>query len=552
MNKVKSAPTSHFRIEILKSSDPEDLKLHAQYHYQLNHFINFYRYHQNPLKSLHFYIILNLMVSLTIYIYTLKGCKSRSMSECVPEIVPLIPLGICVIALSAFQVGGVIYMIFLKIIKKIYLIHIGIELIIILFISNGSSFQNHGLINKGIFLAFLLLSLISLAIGEILYRFIKKKPLISSIFIGFLIISTFINFRYLLERGDCGQWDKGLMNTRMDNSNNSCEIPIPKFCFLDFTSDWFDLSIILNKMDCSSMKQKFYKYKEENILAFPKTQYFSHNEQYIENFQTTVLNMIQPIHPHEVNNNTDYEIFLNQTDENDPNIIIKVNRNQSLIDRSLRILEKTKENMLKTNILSIFIDSVSRQHFRRKMPLTYKFIEGFYGNSRSTHESYQFFKYHASGTHTLPNMLRAFYGVDENNNTNPKSLLKIFKKHGYITAKSANLCSPTYFDITAQDKNLKDFQIETFDHENIAMACDPNYRKLEETHSFSQGVSCLHRRCLYGKEVHNYILEYGDQFWRLYKDSPRFLELDFLDGHEHTAEVIKYLDEPLHNFLRYM
>ena len=59
------------------------------------------------------------------------------------------------------------------------------------------------------------------------------------------------------------------------------------------------------------------------------------------------------------------------------------------------------------------------------------------------------------------------------------------------------------------------------------------------------------RRCFYGKEVHDYIFEYGKQFWEAYPDNKKFMRLGFNDGHESTFEVLKYLDEPMVEFLQF-
>ena len=58
------------------------------------------------------------------------------------------------------------------------------------------------------------------------------------------------------------------------------------------------------------------------------------------------------------------------------------------------------------------------------------------------------------------------------------------------------------------------------------------------------------RRCLYGKDAYEYSLEYAEQFWEQYADEPKFFRLGFIDGHEGSLEVIKYLDEPLLNMIK--
>ena len=549
---------SLIRIQInqeLKYLDCEDYKIHSQSQILKISFLFFLNSLQNWLKILFkaiktqdFLIILNLLVSFIIYVITLKGCSSNGVMDCVPEIVPLIPKGLLALIFSAFQVDWVVFLVFKRKITNRYLYLIFIEILAIFAISEGSTFQNHGLFNKMIFLIFLSINFASFMLFNLFYKFYSKKPRFSLFIAFFLTIFLIFNFQRISERSNCENWTKGLKETRMENNGKTCEISQPSFCFHDLTSDWFDLSRILNKNDCSKVKNTIPLYSShENMLAFPKTQFFTNEEKFVENFQKHVLSLITPVQSF----SSEYEVYLNQSDPLSPNLLINLQKNQSLLDRSHRVLNEKK--MKKTNILAIFIDSVSRQHFSRKMPKTYQWIENFYGNSKSSQfESYQFFKYHISGTHTLPNMMRAFYGTDYNETSNAKSLEKIFKNQGFVTAKSSNLCSPTFFDTTGTDQKLKDFEIESFDHENIAFSCDPNYRKMDADgpYSYLVGSTAMVRRCLYGKDVHDYVLDYGEQFWRTYQEENKFLELSLMDGHEPSAELLKYLDEPLYGFLK--
>ena len=53
---------------------------------------------------------------------------------------------------------------------------------------------------------------------------------------------------------------------------------------------------------------------------------------------------------------------------------------------------------------------------------------------------------------------------------------------------------------------------------------------------------------MYGRDVSEYNLEYTRKFWETYIDNRKVFRLNFLEGHEDTAEVLKYLDQPLSNF----
>ena len=78
---------------------------------------------------------------------------------------------------------------------------------------------------------------------------------------------------------------------------------------------------------------------------------------------------------------------------------------------------------------------------------------------------------------------------------------------------------------------------EICDHELIL--CDPNRKH----------ANLLVKRCLYNKLTTAYLYEYGNQFWRKYKNNQRFLIIASNDGHEGTLEVLKYLDNTVFTFL---
>ena len=58
---------------------------------------------------------------------------------------------------------------------------------------------------------------------------------------------------------------------------------------------------------------------------------------------------------------------------------IKVNKNETLIKEKLENIKKTKNKIVKfDNILFLYIDSLSRVQFFKRMPLTREVLEKFY------------------------------------------------------------------------------------------------------------------------------------------------------------------------------
>ena len=132
-------------------------------------------------------------------------------------------------------------------------------------------------------------------------------------------------------------------------------------------------------------------------------------------------------------------------------------------------------------------------------------------------------------------------------NGNGTSILKAFKEKGYITAQSDNICGRELYDL--EKDNIKNLEFDNFDHENIAMFCDPNFYKKERPFTAFIGPYSFKRRCLYGRDTFDYVLDYGKLFWETYKDEPKFLRLAFQEAHEGTGEVVTLLDISLEKFL---
>ena len=161
--------------------------------------------------------------------------------------------------------------------------------------------------------------------------------------------------------------------------------------------------------------------------------------------------------------------------------------------------------------------------------------------------AYQFLKYHTFTSGTKFNAMPMFYGKSVFSSSGI-NIINYFKQLGFITAQSTDMCSKEVWEPEKEPPNL-DFDL--WDHENVAMFCDPSYMDRNSLYSIYKGVYSFLRRCFYGKEVHDYIFEYGKKFWEAYPDNKKFLRLGFNDGHESTFEVLKYLDEPMVEFLEY-
>ena len=123
-------------------------------------------------------------------------------------------------------------------------------------------------------------------------------------------------------------------------------------------------------------------------------------------------------------------------------------------------------------------------------------------------------------------------------------MLKILKSITYITCNEQDICHKELMAI----EPLRRYTYIEFDHEFAALNCEPNVYK--PGLGLLNGDNSVFRKCLYGKESFYYALEYGKQFWSVYKDNKRFLRITNTYPHEYSYEKAKYTDDLLYNFLK--
>ena len=218
-------------------------------------------------------------------------------------------------------------------------------------------------------------------------------------------------------------------------------------------------------------------------------------------------------------------------------LLINLQYNDSLSLERKKLENNT--NPYSNNILILFFDSVSRALSIRQLNKTLKFIENFVSYEGGFNENYpnekfhsfQFFKYHSFEGRTAGNLPRLFYG----NRRESKNILrmnKYFKDNGYITNYCSDLCKKdnarTLHDTTFE---------ELYDHQMLL--CDPNAPRYYKPY----------RKCLYGKDYIEFLLEYSEQFWRKYKDNRKYSLIIINSAHESTMEILKHLDDIIYNYL---
>ena len=519
-----------------------------------------------------FFITMTLFINiygLYNYLKSLKGCKNSrayclyyySLNNIFDIAFKVLRAGISFSIILIFTIWKLIpFSIFLFIISLYYTLYI---------FDKSDNFENHGYYNFYGFTFTVLIVTPFLYYITYVIKLIYKKLYKHLLYIlAPVLIILFILYLKYLSLLHCRGYHIGLNGQKIDDDPNkySCFYDYPKKCYINLLSPFMDYSYFAgNCKTIRSLKdQKTYftyflidekDYENTTRFGFPitTTQEFSLGTQNdIKHFNERVSkNVIDMDKYDKLPENKDKplkpEVILEFSKDNIGEIKININKDESLAKERKKLGLKNKSKF--DNILFIFIDSLSREHFKRKLKKTTKFIEKFMKEKDKTnYKSYQFMKYTTFDAFTQMSAQPMFYGEKMDPKTsNGTFILKYMKERGFVSGQSIDLCSRELF--VTMNNCLNRVEFSDFDHENVAMFCDANYYNRENPYPFLQGGFSIIRRCLYGRDAFEYVLEYGTKFWEAYSDNKKFLRLGFIDAHEESEEVIKYMDGPLVKFL---
>jgi len=427
----------------------------------------------------------------------------------------------------------------------------------------------------------------------------------------------------------CETWDSGLANSKFDNSGDVCKIKIPKFCWMNMLNGYFDISYVfiqdcnVLRMDSKEQLSLYLKNPDAKVIGFPRTEakkYFPDSQ--LEEFQFRVLSEIidmqDPKISQDIKDNVEATVDFRDPQ---PKISIRIAKDEKLKEERRKVYEAKKEKLLVKNVIHFFIDSLSRDNFKRALPKTKQFFEKYFVNDKKENgynsssdfdnfdvntkyknnkndknnknnknenvinnknneyqsknnenkninfneeknqnaseniqaEVFQFFKFHGVTHFTYGNMIPIQFGRDfqqPNDEINPAIFyLKYFKDSGFITGQGHGYCGREIYDL---EKDQNQMIYTNFDHEINPIFCDPNFAVPGNPFGIFNGVFSYKRRCLYGKDTHDYIFEYAQKFWTAYESEAKFIRIAFQDAHEGTGEVVKYMDDKIVAFFEFL
>ncbi|CAG9322159.1 unnamed protein product [Blepharisma stoltei] len=207
-----------------------------------------------------------------------------------------------------------------------------------------------------------------------------------------------------------------------------------------------------------------------------------------------------------------------------------------------RIEGKMQERSVKPmNLVVFMIDTVSRARVYRKMQNLANYLENL--NKTGNSQVFQFFRIISNGISTAFNTRAMYSGSQLRQNRSGRPFWDIFQKQGNAALFLNGFCED--WQKTFLKKEFSDINYAVF-----FPWCHFDCHPLQGTFGNFAGPFSILRRCINGDYLHNYIIEYLNQFWKNHEQFGKVVLIPFQEGHEGTGEVISVLDPDLTNFLK--
>ena len=196
-------------------------------------------------------------------------------------------------------------------------------------------------------------------------------------------------------------------------------------------------------------------------------------------------------------------------------------------------------------ILMPVVDSFSRRHFYRKLPLTVDYLNLLNGNE-SEWSVFDFKLHNIIGADTAENMNRIFgekwvKRFDGNQNTDfhgETAIWTILKSKGFVTLFGSDACNHN-MPMSIGRKPKVDYAVNLF---YCALYAYGDYRAAK------QFVN--HQRCVGPHMSHYYLMNYTLEFSEMYRGRNQWIFAHFTAAHEQTGQHAATLDEDLRDYVR--
>lgn len=494
-------------------------------------------------------MILPVIFGLIFYLLSLEGCDGPEV-ECLDTLLNFsqVELLMALVFLSSLFYTVSIWLIFHKILpKKIFILVVSLIIMTCFIYDTGTDLKKHGGYNRILFGIFILFCNLIFSLLHVFHKILSKikcELFLSQIIFLLFILAPCIFFENAMYKS-CDFWEKGFKNSKIDNSVG-CSLKPPNYCIEYKLNGIMDISKYLGDTcekignNDKGLIAKFTNVKDPVLVGYPLTAKWNFGDPSLfANYPYSILKNLLDLNNPEVYKNSSELVEVHVDFKKTPaQVVIDVKRNETLAKQRREILSEDSET---PNIFMMFIDSVSRNNVRLKLPKLYSYLEKFYESDSSIpYEAFQFLKFHGLGPTTNPNLVPMFAGVKFRETDRGDPMIKLFKEKGFVTGTAFNECTRELLNFY---ENSEKFGWEGPDHEFNSLFCDPNYLNPENRFTLWNGAYSPRIKCLYEQPTFSYVVNYTNQFWEKYKGEKKFFRAGNINAHEGTDEVIKYDDD---------
>lgn len=514
--------------------------------------------------------IIQMVIAHLLYRYSLEACQHSSNRKCFKEQGSSVKYWVLALFLAShlFVAAGVNQVVSIlkshvksRPVDKLNLLFLFFTLIHYFYLNSlepGLSWRAHGTFSRIVF-NYCAILFFGLRVYNVVLRFavkLSKQAMLVGKLLLFIVLLVALYNRVL---ATYPSFFVGFQGKTVETNGKLCNWH--KFN-LNYYSAFDELfwNLAHKDSDCSAKSSEIgfikEKGKESKYFAYPlSTKMNETTRQHYQLLEEATIKGIEPV----TANSPDKEgreVFIDLSTET-PKIVIDIQRNETLIEKMKEVIKKENQLKYRPNVLFIMLDSISRQHFFRKMKKSAQYFDQqFFDKEKKDKKLYghQFFRYHSLSSHSEANLLAMRYddAMAYGEQSHRVRIERYFKEKGYITSTASAKCEVDEFDIPADHRNRVYPDPHPMDHEFFSIACDPNATPKDDPFGMYKGPFSEFRRCVYGKDAAEYQFEYSLDFWRKYKDVPKIQTITLMDGHEMTGELPYYLDGHLVNYLETM
>jgi len=193
-------------------------------------------------------------------------------------------------------------------------------------------------------------------------------------------------------------------------------------------------------------------------------------------------------------------------------------------------------------ILFLALDSFSRRHFYRKMPLTVSFLNQL--NSQSNFTVFDFKLHNVMGNNSPQNMVPMFSNASLSDSFKPvdydvlgeTAIWALLKKWGFVVATGFENCGSDFLNYIGRTQNVDNFVNSFYCAVKLYMGVSTDKAELDQ-------------RCIGPRMSHNYLLNYTSTFSHLYSSLNQFLYFHIDTAHTQSGQHAALLDSDLQSFL---